>query len=171
MAFTDQIRAAAARVASQARSVRVVEAAIEPYAATLPSESPAAPDLPTGASDDERAAFQLTLNAVNFGSGWFPTLRKPPGLSGFRTVEAGLRAHGPWSAAALAAMTRGEIAATLGQDPEHELVWLCAAALRELGHRVVDEHGGAFRALARHGGGSAEALAGHLASWPTWYDV
>ena len=80
-----------------------MEEAIEPYAATLPAESPPAPDL-AGASLEERAAFSVTLNAINFGSGWFPTLRKAPGMSGFRTVEAGLRAHGPWTADALAAM-------------------------------------------------------------------
>jgi hypothetical protein len=171
MGFTDDIRAACARVAAKARSVRIVEAAIEPYAATLPAESPPAPDLPPGASDEQRAAFQLTLNAINFGSGWFPTLRKPPGLSGFRTVEAGLKARGPWSAGELAGMTRGKIAAALGQDPEHELMWLFAAALRELGGRVQDEHGGEFLALARAGGGSAEALAAHLATWQTWRDV
>jgi hypothetical protein len=171
VALTDDIRAGAARVAAGARQVRIVGEAIEPYAATLPAESPAAPDLPPGASDEERAAFQLTLNAINFGSGWFPTLRKPPGLSGFRTVEAGLKAHGPWSAAQLAAITRGEIARALGQDPGHELMGLFATALRELGQRVQDEHGGAFLALARYGDGSAEALAAHLASWPTWYDV
>jgi Potential Queuosine, Q, salvage protein family len=151
--------------------VRVVEDAIEPYAATLPAESPPAPDLPPGASDEQRAAFQLTLNAINFGSGWFPTLVKPPGLSGFRTVEAGLKAHGPWGAGELAAMTRSKIARTLGQDPEHELMWRFSAALRELGQRVVDEHGGEFLSLARSGEGSAEALAGHLATWPTWHDV
>ena len=91
MALPDEIRAAAAAVAARARHVRIDEDAIEPYAATLPAESPPAPDL-EGASDEDRAAFSLTLNAVNFGSGWFPTLRKAPGMSGFRTVEAGLRA-------------------------------------------------------------------------------
>ena len=34
-------------------------------------------------------AEMLVLDTVNFGSGWFPTLAKRPGLSGFRTVEAG----------------------------------------------------------------------------------
>ena len=77
--------------------MRIVEEAVEAYAATLPRESPPAPDLAPGEPDERRAAFQLTLNAINFGSGWFPTLRKPPGLSGFRTVEAGLRARGPWT--------------------------------------------------------------------------
>jgi hypothetical protein len=171
VSLTDDIRAACASVAAKARSVRIVAAAIEPYAATLPSHSPPAPDLDPGTPDEHRAAFQLTLNAINFGSGWFPTLRKPPGLSGFRTVEAGLRAHGPWPAGELASIEPHEIAAVLGQDPEHELMALFARALNELGARVRDEHGGAFLSLARAGDGSAEALAAHLATWPAWHDV
>jgi hypothetical protein len=168
MALTDEIRAAAASVAARARHVRIAETSIEPYAATLPTESPPAPDL-EGASLEDRAAFSLTLNAINFGSGWFPTLRKAPGMSGFRTVEAGLRAHGPWSADELAAMTREEIAAAVGQDPEHELMGHFAVHLRELGERVREE--GSFLALARSGDGSAVALAERLGSWPTWRDV
>jgi hypothetical protein len=166
----DRIRAGAARVAERARRVRIVEDAIEPYAATLACESPPAPDL-EGATLEERAAFSLTLNAINFGSGWFPTLRKAPGMSGFRTVEAGLRAHGPWSAGALAEMTRAEIAGAVGQDPDHDLIGHFAVHLRELGQRVRDEHGGSFLTLARSGDGSAVALAARLASWPTWHDV
>jgi Potential Queuosine, Q, salvage protein family len=165
-----EIRERAAWVASRARQVRIAEAAIEPYAATLPDRSPPAPDLP-GATPEQRAAFSLTLNAINFGSGWFPTLRKPPGMSGFRTVEAGVRAHGPWPAAELAAMTPSAIAAALGQDPDHQLMRLFAVHLRELGERVRDERDGSFLALARAGDGSAVALAEHLASWDTWRDV
>jgi hypothetical protein len=168
--MVDRIRAAAAWVAGRARHVRIVEEAIEPYAATLASESPPAPDL-EGATLEERAAFSLTLNAINFGSGWFPTLRKALGMSGFRTVEAGLRAHGPWTTDELAAMTRAEIASVVGQDPEHELMGHFATHLRELGERVRDQHGGSFLALARSGDGSAVALATELASWPTWHDV
>jgi hypothetical protein len=169
--LTDEIRAACARVAAKARRVRVVEDAIEAYAAGLPSESPPAPDLAAGAPDEERAAFQITLNAINFGSGWFPTLRKRAGMSGFRTVEAGLREHGPWTAAQLAAIDREQIAAALGQDPSHELMELFETALRELGANVEAEHGGEFLSLARAGDGSAEQLAAHLATWPTWFDV
>ena len=170
MGLADEIRAAAVRVAAQAQHVRIVEERIEPYAATLPAESPPAPDL-QGASDEQRAAFQLTLNAINFGSGCFPTLRKPPGLSGFRTIEKGLREHGPWSAAELAAIDGPTIAGALGQDPEHELMGLFTTALNELGARVRAEHGGSFTSLARAGEGSAERLAAHLATWPTWHDV
>jgi Potential Queuosine, Q, salvage protein family len=170
VALTDDIRAAAAGVAGAARSVRIRREAVEPYARTLPAASPPAPDL-AGADEETRAAFSLQLNAINFGSGWFPTLRKPPGLSGFRTVEAGLRAHGPWAAAALAKIDRNEIAAALGQDPGHVLMGHFEAHLRELGVRVRDEHGGSFLALARAGSGSAEALAEQLASWPSFHDV
>ena len=170
MALPDDIRAACARVAEDARHVEILHAAIEPYARGLRAESPPAPDL-EGADDERRAAFSLTLNAVNFGSGWFPTLRKPPGLSGFRTVETGLRAHGPWRAAELAEMTRERIAAAVGQDPDHELMGLFARHLGELGERVRDEDGGSFLALARSGDGSAVALAERLAGWPGWADV
>jgi hypothetical protein len=166
--LTDDIRAAAARVAGAARHVRIREAAIEPYARTLAATSPPAPDI---AGDDEtRAAFSLQLNAINFGSGWFPTLRKPAGLSGFRTVEAGLRAHGPWTAHELARVDRAEIAGALGQDPGHVLMGHFERHLRELGTRVQAEHG-SFLALARAGNGSAEALATELSSWDTWRDV
>jgi hypothetical protein len=163
MSLTDDIRAGAARVAAQARHVRIDEDAVEAYASTLAAESPPAPDL-EGADDETRAAFSLQLNAINFGSGWFPTLRKPPGLSGFRTVEAGLRRRGPWTARALQSITRNEIATTLGQDPEHELMGHFERHLRELGTRIDS-----FLAFARSG--TVEELASTLASWETWYDV
>ena len=102
VSLTDDIRAACAAVAAGARQVRIREEAVEAYAAALPAQSPPAPDLAPGESDERRAAFQITLNSINFGSGWFPTLRKKPGMSGFRTVEAGLRARGPWTAEELA---------------------------------------------------------------------
>jgi hypothetical protein len=150
--------------------VRIVESAIERYARTLPAESPPAPDLEDAALE-ERAAFSLTLNAINFGSGWFPTLRKPAGLSGFRTVEAGLRARGPWTASELAAIETPEVAATFGQDPAHELMALFTLALRELGERLTVEYFGRFLGLVRSAEGSAERLAETLATWPTWHDV
>ena len=131
-----------------------------------------APDLAPGATDEGRAAFGLQLNAVNFGSGWFPTLRKPAGMSGFRTVEAGLRRRGPWTAEQLTRVDAAEAAATFGgQDPEHELMGLFARALRELGRHALDAHDGAFLALARCCHGSAVGLAEHLAKLPTWHDV
>jgi hypothetical protein len=167
VSLPDDVRSACARVTAGARHVRVIEDAIPGYAETLSAVSPPAPDVE--GSLEERAAFSLTLNAINFGSGWFPTLRKVDGKSGFRTVEAGLKAHGPWSADALAAMTAEEIAAVIGQDPAHELMGLFARHLRELGERVRGF--GSFSDLARSGDGSAVRLAEELGSWPTFRDV
>ena len=166
MALTDDIRAACARVAKEATSVRIVHERIEAYARELPAEAPPTPDL-EGADDETRAAFSLQLNAINFGSGWFPTIRKRDGLSGYRTMEAGLRARGPWTAQQLKTIDREEIASTLGQDPGHVLMGLFETHLRELGERID----GSFLAFAQGFDGSAEALATELATWPTWSDV
>ena len=170
MALPDEIRAACARVAAAARHVGIVEAAIAPYAATL-APAPHEPAEQPYADAESGAAHLLQLDAVNFGSGWFPTLRKPPGLSGFRTVEAGLLARGPWRAGELDGIGAAECAAVFGQDPGHPLMALFAAALDELGAVVRHEHDGAFLALARAGDGSAVALAERLAGLPTWTDV
>ncbi|MDA0164131.1 queuosine salvage family protein [Solirubrobacter ginsenosidimutans] len=163
--LTDDIRAAAARVAREARSVRIADARIESYARELPPEAPPTPDLPD-ADDETRAAFSLQLNAINFGSGWFPTLNKPPGLSGFRTIERGLRTRGPWTAKQLRALTREDVARTFGQDPEHELMGLFALHLNALGTKID----GSFQAFAAAHDG-VEHLATTLAQWETWRDV
>ena len=59
-------------------------------------------------SPEDVARYMLTLDTINFGSGWFPTLRKRPGHSGYATIAAALaerfRAEGPWSNAQLRAL-------------------------------------------------------------------
>jgi hypothetical protein len=165
MTLTDDIRTAAARVAREAASVRIEHDRIEPYARRLPAQSPPTPDL-EGADDETRAAFSLQLNAINFGSGWFPTIRKPQGLSGFRTMEAALRARGPWTAQELQTLTREEVATTFGQDPEHPLMGHFTRHLIELGEHID----GSFLAFARRHD-SVEALATTLSTWRTWSDI
>jgi hypothetical protein len=171
------VRSACARVTERARHVAIREGEIPAYAASLPLRAPA-PDpeahLMSGQAE-ERAAFWLTLDAINFGSGWFPTLRKRAGLSGYATVAAGVRgrfaAAGPWSADELVAIDAGEIARVLGQDADHELMALFAASLRDLGGHVAGEHAGRFMGVVEAAGGSATALAGLLAGWSCFDDV
>jgi Potential Queuosine, Q, salvage protein family len=126
--------------------------------------------------DRERlAAFWLTLDAINFGSGWFPTLRKRPGRSGYYTIAGGIRdrygAEGPWGAQQLEQMETEEIARTLGQDPAHELMELFARSLRDLGRRVAYEHGGSFCAVVDAADGSAANLVSALARWECFADT
>ena len=174
----DELREACAQVAARARSVSVDEGAIAGYAAALPlpAGGPDAaggdPLLPGYAPDP--AAFWLTLDAINFGSGWFPTLRKRPGRSGFYTIALGIQERfariGPWPAAALAEIDAAEIAAVAGQEPEHELMGLFAASLRDLGRHVAEEFGGSYAALAAGAGGSAVGLARMLGEWDCFAD-
>jgi hypothetical protein len=177
--ISDRVRKACAWVAGRARSVRIERGAIEEYASGLPGlgslgeDDPAAP---LGAADREtRAAFVLTLDAINFGSGWWPAIRKRPGLSGYSTVAAGVvdrfRGEGPWPAEELARISAAEIAAALGQDPAHPLMEDFARSLRDAGAHLVAGFGGRFERLVDSAGGSALALAGRLASWDSFADA
>jgi Potential Queuosine, Q, salvage protein family len=128
------------------------------------------------------AAYLLTLDAINFGSGWFPTLRKRPGCSGYYTIAWALadrfRAEGPWSNDELRRMDADTIADVLGQERGHELMRLYTEALRQLGEWL-----GAHAPLARieaigsradtppDGGRSAEALAEALRAMPFFDDT
>jgi hypothetical protein len=145
----DLVRDHAARIATRARWVRIDEAALAAYGApgtvTPPSLDPERHFLE--GSRAETATYLLTLDAINFGSGWFPTLRKRRGpdgraVSGYNTVAWSLtdrfRAQGPWTNAHLRAMSTAEIAAVLGQPPDHELMALYAQALRSLGTFLGD---------------------------------
>jgi Queuosine salvage protein len=190
----DELRHACAAVAARARSVTVMTEAIPAYAAALttaaahaaqptsaqPTSAPptsaqptSAP--PTSAEREARAAYWLTMDAINFGSGWFPTLRKRAGLSGYNTIAAGLRdrfdTHGSWTAAELAHLDAATLASVLGQDREHELMALYAAALRDLGGHITSEHDGSFAAVAEPADGSAVALARNLGAWPSFADT
>lgn len=171
----DELRTACARVAAGASHVRIDASALEAYAAALPSADLVPgldPDAyPLALAPEQRAAYFLALDAINFGSGWFPTLRKRPGLSGYWTVALGLRDSGPWHAAELTRVSAGELAGVLGQDPGHELMALFARSLNELGARVEERFAGSFLAVAEAADGSAEALVEELATWPCYADV
>ncbi|HTX32630.1 MAG TPA: queuosine salvage family protein [Solirubrobacteraceae bacterium] len=165
-----QLREAAAEVADRARWVRINEAAIPAYAASLPqTEAPDADETPPGSRED-RAAFWFTLDAINFGSGWFPTLNKRPGHSGYRTIAAGVRerfeTQGPWSPEELQHLTPENLASTLSQDPNHELMALFAASLNDLGRHIADA--GSFEAVV---GDKATALVNRLATWDCFADT
>jgi hypothetical protein len=173
------LRAACARVAERSTHVRIEHERTSGYVGTLPIDVPAEgphPDAhPTEGGREELAAYWLTLDAINFGSGWFPTLSKPEGRSGYYTIATGLTerfaAHGPWPASALAEIDAAEIAATLKQDADHELMALFAANLNDLGRHVSAEHGGRFAAVVDAAGSSAVALVQQLSAWESFGDT
>jgi hypothetical protein len=183
MSLLAEIRRACAEVAAQARQVSIDLAGLPGYAASLPLDVARRPLLDPahhhlGAGEDT-VAFLVTLDSINFGSGYFPHLRKRPGLSGYFTVATALterfRAEGPIAAAALARLTAADCAALFGQDlgnaPVAELMGLFARALNDLGRLLEDRFRGSFAALVESAGGSAEKLVMLLARMPGFDDV
>ncbi|MFL5861322.1 MAG: queuosine salvage family protein [Solirubrobacteraceae bacterium] len=172
----DELREACALVAARAGSVSIVSGAVHAYAAT-PSAGAVSPSLPvppgTPAEREARAAYWLTMDAINFGSGWFPTLRKRPGVSGYTTIATALEDQfrdGAWSAADLTRMTAAGLGPALGQDPDHELMALYATSLRDLGEHVIAGYDGHFAAVVDAAGGSAVSLARCLGRWASFAD-
>ena len=120
------------------------------------------------------AAFAICMNAINFGSGWWPTIRKRPGHSGYATMAAGVRerfaSYGAWSVEELVVMDASAIAAVVGQDPEHPLMTEFATALRDVGEHLLADHDGRYLALAE-GVESIPALSAVFAGWGSFADV
>lgn len=123
------------------------------------------------------AAYILTLDAINFGSGYFPHLRRRDRRSGYFHVARALKERweqGPLGPAELARITDADCRALFDQPadgPAGELMALFAAALNAFGKHLVERHGGDFGRLLAAAGGSAERLAGLLADVPFFDDV
>jgi hypothetical protein len=174
MDLSDRVRAACAEIAASARSVKIDLEGLDALDPGPPPELDAERHYLEG-EPDAVATYLLALDTINFGSGWFPTLRKRRGadgtaVSGYFTVAWGLadrfRALGPYTNAELRAMRTEEIADVLGQPRSHELMALFAQALRELGGWLGDRS--ALEAIAA-AEGSAVRLAEQLAAGMTMF--
>ena len=178
----ESVRSACARVSAGARHVEFDCDVLPAYAAALtPVAGLAAldPDRHYLGHGADTLAFILTLDSVNFGSGYFPHLQKIPGLSGYFTVASRLterfQAHGAFGAEDLAALSPGDCAAIFRQDRQdparEELMSLFARALNDLGRWLLDRFGGAFTGPVEAASGSAETLVGLLAEMQFFQDV
>jgi hypothetical protein len=178
-----RIRAACAEVACRARQVRIDPARLRAFCAELLAEPGRPPGLDPAhhllGRGGDTLAYVITLDAINFGSGWFPWLEKRPGVSGYFTVATALRerfeARGPWSAAELQQLDGAELARVLGQPPgppeRAQLMDLFARALGELGRFLEERHGGRFEGVVERAGGSCAAMVEELARMPLYRDV
>ncbi|MCW3014198.1 MAG: hypothetical protein JWO02_1290 [Solirubrobacterales bacterium] len=169
VSLTDEVRTSCALIAEHATAVRIDDDALARVAAgaweVVDAGLDARQQLADGEPEDVAMAM-LISDAVNFGSGWFPTLRKRVDPATGRPVSGSLtiawaltehhRAHGVWSAAQLRTMRADALAMLLGQPPDHELMSLYAQALRSLGDflgargalQVIDEAQGSAVTLA-----------------------
>jgi len=170
MGLCDEVRRSCADIAAAARSVRIdLSRAPEVEPGPEPALDPERHYLE--GSPEDVAMYTLTLDAINFGSGWFPTLHKRPGCSGYFTVAWALadrfRSDGPWSMDELRALRGSDLAAVLGQDAGHELMGLYAEALGDLAAFIGDRSALEVVAAAD---GSAVRLAEQLAAGMPFFD-
>ncbi len=179
----EEIRSACREVTRRARRVAIDEPSLDGLTKRLAEEPWPEQDLDPGhdvrGADAEIVSFVIALDAINFGSGWFPVLRKPAGLSGYRTIATACRTRfekeGAWDGPALRATTTESMAALLGQDlanPEvAELMALFARAWRELGEWLGGRHEDRFDRVVEAAEHSAERLVLSLAEMPLYRDV
>lgn len=178
-----RIRSSCRLVAEQAGYVRIQESRVAAYAASLPLQQALYPEHDARyhylGHGEDTAAFFVTLDAINFMSGYNPHLKKRPGLSGYFTIAAALNDHyqarGPLSASELTCLDSARCASIFGQDPGNpvamELMELYAQALGELGRHLLTHFGGSFGALINSAEASAERLVTKLIRMPFFNDV
>jgi hypothetical protein len=178
----ERIRDACARVAERARFVRVASD-VEDYLATLDRSTLTRPRYDTDhhfrGDPGATVAFVLVLDAINFGSGYFPSLQLPSRSTGYAAVAGALtrwfELAGPPTAEGLARFDAVVVAELLGQDLADplraELMHLYAGALAELGAHVAARFAGRFEGLVAAAAHSAERLAALLTEMPYFRDV
>jgi hypothetical protein len=177
------IRASCAAVAEKARHVHIDAAGLAAYAAALPLDQARCPTLDPESHlldhEEDTAAFFLVLDAVNFGSGYFPHLNKLPGKSGYFTVATRLKSYfersGPPSATDLTGLDAAACARIFGQGLDDavvaELMGLFARALNDLGHLLLERADSSYATLIGAADGSAARLVEILATMPFFRDV
>jgi hypothetical protein len=179
----EQVRATCRTVAERAAYIQINYDLIPSYAAAIldektiqPEHDPASHYLSQG---DDTAAFFLTLESINFGSGYFPHMDKRPGRSGYFTVAGCLKDRfkneGPLSPLELNRLTPQDCTLIFEQNlknqPIAELMQLFAKALNALGGYVQEEFDGSFTGLIEAADASAERLAQLLIRMPFFNDA
>lgn len=188
MSIFQEIRDGCRQVAEQATRLSLDEARLADYARGFPIAEIGAATLDPATHylghGKDTLAFILVLDAINFGSGYFPHVRKRPRdlnsfHSGYFTMAAGLndwfQAEGAPTAARLARLTQGDCARIFGQDLGNpaaaELMGLFARALNDLGALLLARFGGDATALVESAGRRAEKLVAILRIMPFFDDV
>lgn len=191
MGLFDDIRRACRTVSQRATFVCIDPSRVPAYARSLPLDALSAPSLDPAhhhvGTPEDTLTFVLILDAVNFGSGYFPHLVKRPGLSGYLTVATSLKewfearhakpAPATHVADELAEITADDCAGILAQpvqpatEPIGELMSLFALALNGLGMYVCEHFAGRFSDLVEAADHSAEKLVALLERMPFYRDV
>ena len=178
-----EIRSSCSEVTGRAAFVQIDGRGLEELADRLAEDGFPEDDFDPASNlkgtNPEKVAFVITLDAINFGSGWFPALRKHSGMSGYRTIATACKARfesqGSWSGEMLREASAESMAELLGQDLRAplvaELMGLYARAWRELGVWLGNDYDDRFVSVVEEAGHSAERLVESLAKMSLYRDV
>jgi len=188
LSLPERVRRAAAAVADKADSVHIRHEKLAAYAALLLKEMPHVQqmtelDLQTlgaGKTDEDKAAYVIALNAINFGSGYFKTAQENGAALEYADLALALRrafdegaldTPKKWAAVTAADCHKFfAIEAGLNADTD-ELMALYAAHLREAGTCLMRDYHGSAMALVIAADKSAARLAESVAVWPGFVDI
>lgn len=183
MNLADSVRRHCEQVCGDLKFIKINHDRLADYASTLgPSES-IRPDrveskpLRSPSAIERQRLLVLSLDAINFGSGWHDVVAKKQGLSGARSMAAGLSEfeanQGPLHPATLQSLDQTRCAEIFGQDQHNpdamELMGHFADSLSQLAAHV--EANGSASDLIEGCEGSAVRLAESLAQVQTFADV
>lgn len=180
----DEIRQGFAFVAQHLRHITLHEDAFAAYAQTLPVRHPAAifdADHHFIGSAEATAAYVITLDAVNFGSGYEPHLVR----EGWSLVDQGIYftvatrlktrfEQGGISADALCQIGQEEISAMFAlphQPYAQELAGLFTQGLRDLGQMIAGRYNGSFLSFVDAAEGKASQIVRQMMALPQFRDI
>lgn len=182
----DDVRQGFATVAQMAQHVRINHDRIAGYAASL---QPLAKDDVFDTKHhyigtlEETASYVLTLDSINFGSGYGPYLVE----EGWERVDNSLyytiatrlkdyfETHGVLSAEQLLQISVDDCCRILGLNKNgfysREMAFLCAQSLQSLGDVIVSNHQGRFLSFVEAASGSAQNMVALLSGMAHFDDV
>lgn len=182
--LTQSVRTACARVMEQARHVHIRAEQIPAYAERISSYFPyenlwhSAGWHFRSNSDEALAAYVLTLDSINFGSGYFQALEKRADMSGYATIASWLTdrfQERPLTPHDLKNMSAKLCADIFHQDISNpdmlELMERFAKAMSETGRQILEHYDGQFLNLVTSADYSAVGIAARLAKFPQYADV
>ncbi|KAF1081157.1 MAG: hypothetical protein GQF41_2425 [Candidatus Rifleibacterium amylolyticum] len=183
MSVFDEIRSSCRYLAEQAEFVSIDQDFLDEYARQLPIEVALNPVMETEnhfcGDAEQTLAYFITLDSINFGSGYFDSLRLDKDKTGYFTVASRLKAEsirlGGFSAAWLCNVDVAACCRIFEQnlaDPlPGELMRLFAEALNQLGRLLEDQYDGSFTSFIETAGFSAASLVEQLLAMPFYRDV
>ncbi|MFK7982554.1 MAG: queuosine salvage family protein [Saprospiraceae bacterium] len=182
MNIFEEIRHKTRLVAEAAQFITIEYDKLDAYAKALPIEHIANPPLDETCHylghNEATLLYFLTLEAINFGSGYFPYLKNSVEGSGYFTVAKAWKVYfeqnKPITAEKLTQLSTQDCLIIFGQSKDNEaiveLMDFFAIALNQVGHFLLEKFKGKVKLMFESVHHSAEGLVNLLIQMPCFQD-